>query len=324
MMGEYPKMNHLLTYNHICEEDYYLENVLTTENWVVGQAVIDFLSQLNGEINPYELNENLSEEDVDDILSFYTEHGWLEENSRITKEGLLSGSFSLGTPIIKKKLQTVARILNIALTLVFLPVFISGINVLVQGYTYVDKGVSSLWGVLFGAILSGSLRQISRAAVCIANGGCILEWGLQLEYFFPQIYTCIDMSNIKSHLKRAQVEAAGLEMNMFLTGLSLLALKMQCFDSGVLVLTGLSNLVIAIFNLTFSVSDGEKIISSLLGVKSLVEKAKYIATNRTFRNKLKSRGISGVATILLAYIVLMFQSFIPLYLIILVCLFSFL
>lgn len=309
--NRYPKMNPLLCYHYLYEDIFQLRNMISDEGWEVGKKVVDFLTQLDGEKDPYEIDLDLDEIDVEEILEVYEKNGWITKNSRLRKLG-----FSIGTPIVNNKIRMGARVWNILVTLLFLPVFGKGIISILQGYVRVEKGTCFLWGMVLAVILGNLLCEFSYAAASIVhNEARLIEGGFRLKYLVPSFYLCVDLKKIQSPLNRAHIKISKLKMNLLLAGTFLCLLKYQVFDSGVLFMAAVTNLVIAVLSLFFSTFDWIEIMGELLGTQLLVEKAKYVLMNM---KKMKCRDVNELAIFLLSGIVMVFQLIIPLFLMVMI------
>lgn len=318
-LKKYPISNPLLKWEYLYEGAYYLQNILTEDAWEIHENTVKFLSQLTGENDHYQIDPMLEPKEVDDILSHYKEMGWLDNDKKLVIDGL-NFYYALSTPVFNKTHRLVAKYMKILLMITFFPVFIAGIVGMLDGYIYVDKKINIIWGFVISVILAVNLHEIAHGIAGVANRARVIQLGVRIKSFIPSVYVCLNTKNIKSNLKRFQIIAAGPIANLFLSGLYLCFLKLQMFDSGVLLVGGAINFLIALANSIPVIFDGEEMLSTLLEVPLLVEKAKYVVTNTVFRKELWSQGINGVTVIIFSYIVMGFQLIIPLYIIVMLCL----
>ena len=315
---DYPRKNHYLKFKPIDSDWVCIENFLTGEIWEVSREVAEFLKALNGKTNPYKINEEFSEEFVDELLDDFDEEGWLYSGKRLMSGGIGTALFTLWIPDVKIWHRIVAKIWNSLLMILCLPVFIIGVCILVRGnFPYVDHG--SNWGLcyLVGFIPGLMLHELSHAAACLSDvRGKVFEFGIMVRYFLPGAYVVLDTERIRNRFKKAQIFAAGIEMNLLLAGIFLILLKLGWFDCTILVYAALVNGILAAFNLALiGPLDGMKIFSELLGVENIVYKAKKLIFDNDAKKKLRKRGINGRAAIASCYIIVGFQLLLPLILI---------
>lgn len=315
---DYPRKNHYLKFKPIDSDWVCIENFLTGEIWEVSREVAEFLKALNGKTNPYKINEEFSEEFVDELLDDFDEEGWLYSGKRLMSGGIGTALFTLWIPDVKIWHRIVAKIWNSLLMILCLPVFIIGVTILVRGnFPYIEHG--SNWGLcyLVGFIPGLMLHELSHAAACLSDvRGKVFEFGIMVRYFLPGAYVVLDTERIRNRFKKAQIFAAGIEMNLLLAGIFLILLKLGWFDCTILIYAALVNGILAAFNLALiGPLDGMKIFSELLGVENIVYKAKKLIFDNDAKKKLRKRGINGRAAIASCYIIVGFQLLLPLILI---------
>lgn len=316
---EYVRKNHFLKFKELNKEWVCLENYMTDESWEVSHECARVLRALDGETDPQEVMQSLSESEVEEIIDYYEEQGWLYDGNRITLLGLGSVLYTLFIPNVKKGHRVIARIWNRLLMLLCLPTFISGVYILMRSdYRYIDHshGYGILMGYIVGLLTGMIFHEVSHACACLGYGGHWFEAGVMFTYFMPGAYVAIDYGKVKNRFRRAQICAAGVECNIALAGLFLLLLKTERFDTYLVIFAALTNVVIAIFNLSLIGGiDGMGIYSELLGVDQLVDKAMNLGFNFKKKKELRKRGINGKATIACCYIVIIFQLLLPIILI---------
>ena len=315
---DYSRKNNYLKFKPIDSDWVYIENFLTGEIWEVSREIAEFLKVLNGKTNPYKINEELSEEFVDELLDDFDEEGWLYSGKRLMSGGIGTALFTLWIPDVKIWHRIVAKIWNSLLMILCLPVLIIGVSILVRGnFPYVNHGFN--WGLcyLVGFIPGLMLHELSHAAACLSDSrGNVFEFGVMISYFLPGDYVVLDSEKIRNRFKKVQIFAAGIEMNLLLAGIFLILLKLGWFDCTLLIYDALVNGILAAFNLALiGPLDGMKIFSELLGVENIVYKAKKLIFDNDAKKILKKRGINGRAAIASCYIIVGFQLLLPLILI---------
>lgn len=191
--------------------------------------------------------------------------------------------------------------------------FTAGVLVFINGLYRGMSGDGGLWrGYLLGGISGLIFHEMAHAAAGLAYGGKIFEFGVMLHYFLPGAYVCIDHDEVKNRFQRVQIHAAGIEMNLFLSGLFMCLSCLEWFNGWTLLYASIYNLVIAVLNsLLIDGLDGMNIFSALLGVEDFVGKSKRLVKSRRKRRKLREKGISGYAVIAVCYFIAIFQMAVP-------------
>jgi len=115
----------------------------------------------------------------------------------------------------------------------------------------------------------------------------------------PCAFVELDDEPIRSPLQRAQVFAAGVEMNLWLTAFFLMLSGCSPLLGSPCLCAAMTNLVLALLNLTLTPGvDGMHILSALLGTEDLCALSLNILTDPRSRRHLRSRGRSGAAALL--------------------------
>lgn len=315
---DYSRKNHYLKFKSIDDDWVYIEDFLTGETWEVRREIADFLRALNGKTDPYNINEEFSQEFVDELLDDFDEEGWLYSGQRLMSGGIGTALFTLWIPDVKIWHRIVAKIWNSLLMLLCLPVFIIGVSILVRGdFPHVDHDTNLGLCYLVGLVPGLMLHELSHAAACLSDvRGNVFEFGIMIRYFLPGAYVVLDSEKIRNRFKKAQIFAAGIEMNLLLAGIFLILLKFGWLDCTLLIYAALLNGILAAFNLALiGPLDGMKIFSELLGVENIVDKAKKLIFDNEAKKILRKRGINGRAAIASCYIIVGFQLLLPLVLI---------
>lgn len=132
-------------------------------------------------------------------------------------------------------------------------------------------------------------------------------------------YVLIDESEIKSNTKRAQINLAGVEMNLLLAGVLMILATFGNFLGPwkvALLFAALQNVFLVLMNLAFTEGlDGEHALSSLFG-GFVVDAAKAnlsVLFDRQRRvDYFAVHGICGAANICVSLVILVFQFIVPL------------
>ena len=156
-----------------------------------------------------------------------------------------------------------------------------------------------LLGSIAGLILGMLLHELSHACACIAYGGRVHGCGLMLWCLLPCAFVELDDDPIRSPLQKAQVFAAGAEMNLYLAALFLLLAGCHPLLGSPCFCAAMTNLILALVNLTLTPGlDGMQVLSALMGVENLSVFALKVLTDRQSRRHLRRRGFSGAAAFL--------------------------
>lgn len=312
MRDAYPKKSHYLKFEKI-NSRIKMKHMLTEEEWSISIPVARFIKSLDGKTDPYAMEYDL--DFVEDILEFMKEELLFEENERKTEFSRGFTLFALWIPDIKIIHRVAGFFWNHLIMLLWFPVFILGMYIaLTETYTHVyGDGWCFLAGSLSGICIGVIFHEISHGAAALNYGGNLFEMGVMIHFFMPGAYCIIDYDNVKDRFKRAQISAAGIECNMLLSGIFLCMLKLGWFDSSALLCASEINFLIAVFNLSLIEGmDGNSIFEELFGCDNFVSRAKALIFNKSYKNRLKSRGINGKATIAACYLICAMQLLLPL------------
>ena len=134
----------------------------------------------------------------------------------------------------------------------WLPILLIGIHIAyTRNYVYVDgEWLNVLFGLYGGIFVGLVLHEVSHAAATLNYGGFLSEVGVMMKTFMPGAYCLIDCDNVKDRFKRAQISAAGVECNMFLTGVFLILLKLAIFPSYFLIYAAVTNCFLGMANMS--------------------------------------------------------------------------
>ena len=285
-------------------------------SWKLDPRTAYFLRELDGYTDPYEIDPNMSREQVKELLERFDEEERLDDGKRVTVMGIGSVTVSLWWPYVTKLSRIFARIWNRLLMISWLPVLIAGVIVFLSGnWNGSDKGIDLFYGYLL--VLVGTLlHEFSHACACIGYGGQFYEMGIMSNMFMPGAYVMITYDKVKNHFKRAQIMAAGIESNLLLTGACLCLLKTDIFRPYTLLWGALLNFMVAVFNCALLESlDGMGIYQELLGDENFLKKAQKLIKDADARAELRSHGLNGRATIIACYLIEMMQILLPIVLI---------
>lgn len=305
---KYPKTIDTLLYKRLDESSYKVKNAETGEIFELGRAIVSFMNKLDGKTDPFMINTCLSDFEIEEILDF------LWNNELITKKKLKKiGFLSYGIPFFKvkttQKMRIVSRLLNFLLMIFFVPVFIAGLYAVKDIYSMVDKNDFSYLLGLYVGIASGVIvHECGHAIAGLGYNAHLFTCGIMIG-ITPGAFVELDDEHIKSSLKKAQISAAGIEMNLLLCGLSMVCM---CFNSArsLLGAIALSNLLLASVNLLPIIGvDGSQIINKLVG-EDLILYSDILITDKSFLSHSFSN-VRGLAEICSCVLTLLSQISYP-------------
>lgn len=287
MRYKYPRMKNWLVFKKTGYGEYEVTDFMNDETYILGSVIAHFAKRLDGNTDPFSISASLSDDDVIGLLRELDKHNLLRR-SRVLNASLDGFYYTLWIPRMQRSKHTIPSVLNKLLQVLFLPVFISGVVSLVNIWPDFYGGslvVNSIIGILSAMMV----HEIAHAFAGMAYGGNVFEIGIMFRFPFPGAYVLMDTESVQGHLKRAQIDAAGIEANILLAGIAfILAAKSQWNAEGFFYIA-LINTELALVNLLLIDGlDGAGVMSALLGVDSLGEMSK-----RYCRNLWKRKGERG-------------------------------
>ena len=309
---KYPRKSPYLIYGKTEDGRYRVEDILHDDIWLLDPKEMAILSCLDGRHNPYKILPEYSRDDIQKTLEELEDNYLLAPKKKIQSAGIGSFSFPLIYCYPGKGITRFAKIYNFLLMTLFLPVFVLGLFVGKSGiFDIVPESIGELvLGILICSFTAIALHEVSHAFAALAYEGNIFEIGAGTSYFLPIGYVLIYYGNVKSRLKQIQINAAGIEMNLFLCGAFLL-LKPVLIRSFFINFFIFTNLVIAVLNiLPLDGQDGLNILSILFGKDDLLEYSKGVVKD-SWKGK-TPRSFRGFLAVAASCCLLGFQILIPL------------
>ncbi len=308
---KYPALANWIRFKRTSENEYEIIDLLRDEKFRTDVYTVRFARQLNGKRNPYQIDKRKSKEDVDLLLDE------LEAENIIRDKRFLSKFFlylliTVWRPRVTSNLRLFALFLNGLLLISWLPILVFSVYYFLN-YLY-DLSIDYITlGSLAGLLVGMVMHELGHMFACLAYGGQVFEVGVMLQFFMPGAYVLMNVSNIKKRMRRIQVSAAGIEMNLLLTAIFLvLSVRFETL-SGFFLGASIQNVFLALLNLTFvNGFDGMTIMSELLGVEGLADRAKRITKSNLRKRRLRKDGVSGKATIAVCYALRAIQIALPL------------
>lgn len=306
---KYPKTIDTLLYKRLDESRYKVKNIENDEIFVLEVNIVSFMNKLDGKTDPFMINTCLSDFEIEEALDF------LWENELITKKKLKKiGFLSYGIPLFKvkttKKMRIASRLLNFLLMISFVPIFIVGLYAVRDIYKLIDQNdFSYLLGLYIGIASGILLHECSHAIAGLGYNAHLFTCGF-IVGITPGAYVEIDDEHIKSSLKKAQISAAGIEMNLLLCGLSMICICLFNSARSLLGAIALINLLLASVNVLPIIGvDGSQIINKLIG-NDLILYSDLLITDKSFLNHSFSN-VRGLAEICSCVLTLLSQISYP-------------
>lgn len=283
-MMKYPKTIDTLLYKRIDKSTYHVKNGITGVVYEIGTDIVRFMNKLDGKTAPFMINTCLSDFEIEEVLDF------LWANELVTKKKWKKiGLLTYGIPLFKvkttQKMRIVSRLLNILLMISFVPIFIVGLYAVKDIYKLIDQNDFYLIGLCVGSALGVTLHECGHAIAGLGYNAHLFSCGFMIG-ITPGAFVEIDDEDehIKSSLKKAQISAAGVEMNLLLCGLSMICMRLV--NSAISLFLGgiaFSNLLLASVNLLPIIGvDGSQIINKLIGGDDLILYSDILITDKSF------------------------------------------
>lgn len=304
MAHKYPMVKPWLEFHRVSNDEYEIENEIAPrktdeESLRLPGYFIDFMQKLNGKTNPYKINPSIDKQSVRTYLRFLSKQGYLRDEVRNRDVGRFA--FSVIKFDGKPNDSAAAALLNLFLTLSWIPVLVCGIFLGVKVWNNYDVFDNTfLFGILFGLLIGLSLHEAGHTIAAKAYRAPVYEIGIRIS-FIPAAYTLMKETTVKNRLKRTHIYAAGVEANFLLAGLFFATAYFipSCGIRTFFFYAGLENILLGIGNFCFFLPlDGFKIITTLLGADDMVW-SMFIAffMPSTWKEQLE-KGPSGLARML--------------------------
>lgn len=311
---KYPRVNNYLTFKKITPDEYEVTNYLTDEKWILCTEYLQFLCSLDGHTDPYEWEGTFTRQDIDELLCELREEEMLQPRKRVLTGGIGNMAITLGVPKCGKRVRAVATVFNYALLSFWAAVLLSGIILRYFGDKSTGfRGGNSWYGLLLGGVPGMILHEAAHACAALSYGAKVFEFGIMSMRFMPGAYVSLEENKVKDCMKRIQIYAAGVEMNFLLAGVFLIASVISKAHSYTFLSAAAVNIVLGLFNLSLVDGlDGMHILSEVMGIDCLMNRAKEIIKSKRKKQRLRKSGVNGHAVILASYILLIFQIAFPL------------
>lgn len=291
----YPTCAYSLLVKQNGDDDYTVFDCAEDEKYSMCKDVVDFLFALDGKTDPFKISPHISVEQKEEFLDFFIENK-LVRKGRFFKYSLLNARMPLIKIRANMDQRAISWILNNLLMISFLPVFIAGLLILKADYGVVDfndNPLLELIGIWVGIALGLVLHEFGHAIAGLGYNARVMEAGLLVGFSFGG-YVLLDERRVKSRLKRVQILAAGIEMNLLLFGASMILTRHEPRAMSFLWGIAYINVLLALVNALFITGlDGSKIIDELLGTETLFGEALEFMMDSHVRSKMLSKGLIG-------------------------------
>ena len=308
---KHPTLANWIQIKKCTENEYIINDLLLDEQFKMDSYTVWFAKQLDGKTNPYRIDKRLSKNAVDMLVSELESENIIREKNFLSKSPL-NLLVTVWSPRVTLKLQIISFFLIGLLLISWFPLLVFSVyyfifNLYDLSLNYITIG--SFTGLFIGMIL----HELGHMVACLGYGGRVFEVGIMFQFLLPGAYVLLNESNIKKRMRRIQVSAAGIEMNLLLAAIFLILSAQFEPSSGFFLGASIQNIFLALLNLTLIDGfDGMAIMSELLGVEELIDKVKRIAKSRLKKQRIIKDGMSGKATIVACYILMAIQIALPL------------
>ena len=307
---KYPQKSPYLIYSHIGDNEYTVENRLTSERYRLDYMLYTFLRRLDGKRNPYSILPGVSRDVVRLLINDLREANLLASEKRIQRLGIGSCMYPLIYCYPGKTQKQLAKTWNYVLMMAFIPFFLIGLYLSVTGEFSVQmQSKSELYvGIVLGVGVGILLHELSHMCAGLTYGGQLFEMGVGTHCFLPMGYVLLDTEHIQTRTNKLQIYMAGIEINLLLYGVFMCLVPIGFLSPFVLYLAAIENLALATFNLLpFDGLDGIMILSTILGQTDILRKAKGIIKKRKCHRKTGKNSTAVIA----AYVLVGFQLLMP-------------
>ncbi len=307
---KYPTLANWIRFKRISKDEYEIVDLLHDKRIKTDAYSVWFLRQLNGKRNPYLIDKTKTKDEVDLLLGRMETKDVIRDR-RFLSKNLFQTMITIWQPRVTQNLRLVSFFINFLMMISFVPLilFSAAYFILFVNDISLDYIIT---GSVIGLIVGLALHEFGHMIACLGYSGRVFEVGVGLNFCLPCAYVLMNENHVKTRMRKAQVSAAGIEMNFILASLCLILATHIEYLSGFLLGAAIQNVFLAFLNLTLIDGfDGMAIMNEVLGTDSAVEKAKRVTKNKLLKKRLKEDGVSGRATIFACYILRTLQIGLP-------------
>lgn len=306
----YPRLCNWILLKKNADGSFDAKDCITENEYTLGGTIGYFARKLDGKTDPFSILPGYPRREVQSMLDALNDANFLR-CGRILDSSKGSVTYSLIMPRKYRTRSIFPILINYFLLILWLPTFLFGVDCFLTNLPDLDGG-SVLLGQWAGIIMGAILHEAGHASSALCYQGRVFEAGVLLHHYMPGAYVMIDDTPIRSRLRKVQVLAAGVEMNVLLSGITLLLCVYLPSQSAYFFGFSLSNLLLALLNLTFTEGlDGMAAMEKLLGADSLVARAKYTLKTKDECLRLLKAGPHGVVELIICCLLVALQVIVP-------------
>ena len=305
----YPAFVNWATIKKTDDGRYIIRDFHEDKEYRVSRRIAWFARQLDGKRNPYEITSSLSENQVTEYLKMLDEAELLR-TGRVKDKHILGVNVTLWIPRVTDGLRIFSWFANAFIMISWLPALVCGIYGMLNCWACEEFALAA--GGILGVLVGIALHELAHMFAALGYGGRVFELGVMLSLIMPGAYTMIDLDSVKKRFRKLQMYAAGVESNFLLAGVAgVLAMKIESLESFFFSFACM-NIVMGVMNLTFSDGiDGFRMFEEVLGTENLFTMASRVRKSKSRRRFLMRKGMSGVASVAVCYMLGIFRFLMP-------------
>lgn len=208
MEQKYPMIKPWLEYHRVSDDEYEIENEIVPgeideDPLRLPGYFVDFMQKLDGKTNSFMIDPSIDKRMVKTYIRFLSKKGYLRDGIRNCDVGRLA--FSVIKFDSKPKNSKTAVLLNLFLSLLWVPVLVCGIVLGVKArnnYAVFDD--TYMLGLLFGLAIGLPLHEAGHAIAAKAYRAPVYEIGIRIS-LIPAAYTLMKETAVKNRLKRTRI-----------------------------------------------------------------------------------------------------------------------
>lgn len=314
MSIKYPQLCPWVVLKKLENNDYMAFDFATRKKYALSTSQGALLKQLDGKTDPYRsVTSSIEKYEMKHFIKTCIKYNIVRESK--IERSFLSFQISLLNIKDSPKTRVLSLVFNQLLLFTFLPSFLIGGYLFYKDIDAVNDldFLPFMFGVLAGMIIGLIAHEASHMFACLAYGARVFEVGVKLGLLCGA-YVMASTIRIKKRLLRLQIYAAGIEMNLLVSGIAFILASLFT-EYSLFLGFALTNVILALINsLCSGHLDGASIINELLGAGSLLSSAIGLK-NKEMRKKYRKEGCIGYIKIAACVICLLFQSALPVILI---------
>ena len=296
-MRHYPRTVNWLAWRKNKDGTYQVKDCLAGDVYTMGDRAFHFLRRLDGRHDPLSVLPGVTPREAQELLDALSCEGLLRDSNVLCKS-FLSVYFTLWSPKKTRARSAVPGILDALRMLLWLPICLFGVLTFWNSSTPLSSE-SPWFGILLGIFVGAIAHELSHGLSCLHWGGRVFEVGIMIHYGIPGMYVLMDQVHIYSHMQKALVSSAGIEMNLMLVGI-FGGLSAVCPTISLsFFMAAFMNLWLALINLLPAPSvDGMRVMCALLGDENATQTAEKAIRSRHLRKQCRAQGFRGCIKLL--------------------------